>query len=93
MYEDIQLQERIKSVKLKIERLIEKGWLNEAKAALRQYEDKMPGDPDIYSMLATVLIMEGSVKEAESAIMEGLKKDSVEMHGFTNNQISEFEGY
>ena len=72
------MQERIKAVKSKIEELIGKGFLDEAKALLDKYEAKMPGDPDITSMRAVILIMEGSLDEAESVLREGLKKDSVQ---------------
>lgn len=69
--------ERMKSVKSRIEKLIEDGHLAEAKAALEKYEDKMPGDANICSMRAVIAIMEGSLDEAKLMIQEGLKKDSV----------------
>ncbi|MGI6668028.1 MAG: glycosyltransferase [Acetivibrionales bacterium] len=75
---DRQLQERIKSVKARIEKLIENGHIDEAKAALQEYDSKMPGDPDICSMFAVIHIIEGSLDKAEEAIFNGLKKDSVQ---------------
>lgn len=69
--------EKIKSVKSKIERLIENGHLKEAMAALDMYEGKMPGDPDICSMRAVIYILEGKTDLAEKAIFKGLEKDTV----------------
>ncbi|MGE5613327.1 MAG: methyltransferase domain-containing protein [Bacillota bacterium] len=74
----IEMQERIKSVKERIEKLIEAGHLDEAKAALRKYDSKMPGDPDICSMLAVIHIIEGLLDKAEAIIFDGMKKDSVQ---------------
>lgn len=72
-----EMLERMKSVKSKIEKLIEDGYLAEAKAALVKYESKMPGDADICSMRAIVYIMEGLLDEAKLILFEGLKSDSV----------------
>lgn len=75
---DMDVQDRIKAVKVKMEKLIQDGHLAEAKSALDQYNAKMPGDPDICSMRAVLAIMEGSLNEAEAFIEEGLKRDSVQ---------------
>lgn len=75
---NIDMQEKIKSVKARIEKLIEAGYLDEAKAALQKYDSKMSGDPDICSMLAVIQIIEGMPEKAEEIILGGLKKDSVQ---------------
>ncbi len=69
---------KIKSVKSRIEKLIEDGRLNEAKAALDKLERNMPGDLDICSMRAVIHIMEGRLEEAEANLMQGLEKDTVQ---------------
>lgn len=73
---DMNTYERIKSVKSKIEKLIENGHLKEAMTALDMYDEKMPGDPDICSMRAVIHIIEGDVDKAEEVLLDGLKKDS-----------------
>jgi hypothetical protein len=61
----MEMQEKIiKSVKARMEKLIEAGHLDEAKAALQKYDSKMPGDPDICSMLAVIHIIEGSTGQS-----------------------------
>lgn len=72
------INEKIKSVKSRIQKLIETGCLDEAKTALLKYDSKMPSDPDICSMLAVIHIIEGSPDKAEAIILDGLKKDSVQ---------------
>jgi glycosyltransferase involved in cell wall biosynthesis len=71
------MKEKIKSVKSKIEKLIEEGRLGEAKFALDKYNTKMPGDQDICSMYAVIHIIEGELENAEKVLLEGLEKDSV----------------
>lgn len=90
---DPQLQDRIRSVKSKIEKLIEQGRLDEAKAALKQYEAKMPGDPEICSMQAVIHIIDGDLDKAEAVLLGGLKKDSVHFDLLFNlAYIRELEG-
>lgn len=87
------LQDRIKSVKSKIEKLIENGRLDEAKAALEQLNAKIPGDPEICSMQAVVSIIEGNPDKAVSVIEEGLRRDSVQFDLLFNlAYIREMEG-
>ena len=71
-----EILDKMKSVKTKIEKLIEQGRLKDAKEALDTYEKKLPGDTDIYSMRAVILIMEGKLDDAEIVLEEGLKNDS-----------------
>jgi len=77
MINDRNTNDKIKSVKARIEKLIENGHLEEAKAALDMYDEKMPGDQDICSMRAVIHIIEGNADEAEDVLLEGLQKDSV----------------
>ncbi len=71
-----EILDKMKSVKAKIEKFIEQGRLKDAKEALDTYEKKIPGDTDIYSMRAVILIMEGKLDDAESVLNDGLKNDS-----------------
>lgn len=73
-----ELMNKINNVKARIEKLIENGCLEDAKAALKKYNEKMPGDPDIYSMLAVIHITQGKLEEAETVLLEGLQEDSVQ---------------
>lgn len=68
--------DKMKSVKTKIEKLIEQGRLRDAKDALDTYEKNIPRDTDIYSMRAIIFIMEGKLDDAESVLNDGLKNDS-----------------
>ena len=71
------LREKVKSVKAKIEKLIEQGSIDEARAALERFEEKMPGDQDICSMRAVIHIVEGDIDKAESILLDGLTNDSI----------------
>ncbi len=77
MKKDENTHEKIRSVKSKIEKLIDNGHLEEAKTALDMYEEKMPGDQDICSMRAVIQLIEGNTDKAEKILLEGLKNDSV----------------
>lgn len=72
-----EMQDRIRSVKERIEKLIEQGHLEEAKAAIEKFEKNMPGDQDICSMLAVIHLLEGDADKAEKVLLDGLEKDSV----------------
>jgi len=72
-----EMQDRIRSVKERIEKLIEQGHLEEAKAAIGKLEENMPGDQDICSMRAVIHILEGDADKAEEVLLDGLKNDSV----------------
>ncbi|HEY8350556.1 MAG TPA: hypothetical protein VIM13_12105, partial [Clostridia bacterium] len=67
------MQEKIRSVKAKIEKLIQDGHLEEAKAAIGKLEENMPGDQDICSMRAVIHILEGDADKAEEVLLDGLK--------------------
>ncbi len=68
--------DKLKSVKTKIQKLIEKGRLQDARGALGNYEKMIPDDIDIYSMRSVISIMEGNLDAAETIILAGLKNDS-----------------
>ena len=68
--------DKMKSVKTKIQKLIEQGRLQDAKDALGNYEKMISDDIDVYSMRSVISIMEGNIDEAESIILDGLKNDS-----------------
>lgn len=72
-----EMQDRIRSVKERIEKLIEQGHLEEAKAAIEKFEKNMPGDQDICSMLAVIHLLEGDADKAEKVLLDGLENDSV----------------
>lgn len=73
-----EIRDRIKSVKAKIEKLIEGGQLQEAKKYLAEFDAMLPGDPDICSMMAVVHIVEGDPDKAENVIKRGLANDTVQ---------------
>lgn len=75
---NLEIVNRINDVKARIEKLIENGHLEEAKAILSEIESRMPGDPDICSMRAVIYILQGSLEEAEAILREGLQIDSVQ---------------
>ena len=50
-----EIRDRIKSVKAKIEKLIQEGQLQEAKKYLAEFDAMLPGDPDICSMMAVYI--------------------------------------
>jgi len=72
-----EIQDKIRSVKKRIEKLIEQGHLEEAKAAIGKFEEMLPGDQEICSMRAVIHILEGEADKAEEVLLDGLKKDSV----------------
>ncbi len=72
-----EIQDKIRSVKKRIEKLIEQGHMEEAKAAIGKLEENMPGDQDICSMRAVIHILEGDADKAEEVLLDGLKNDSV----------------
>jgi CDP-glycerol glycerophosphotransferase (TagB/SpsB family) len=73
-----EIRDRIKSVKAKIEKLIQEGQLQEAKKYLAEFDAMLPGDPDICSMMAVVHIVEGDPDKAENVIKRGLANDTVQ---------------
>jgi|LSQX01.2.fsa_nt_gb glycosyltransferase involved in cell wall biosynthesis len=64
--------DKINHIKARIEKLIEGGHLDEAKAALSGIESFIPGDPDLFSMKAVIAIMEGDLPTAEKCLNEAL---------------------
>ena len=71
------IQKKAKSIKEKIEKLIEQGNIESAKAAIGKFEEMLPGDQEICSMRAVIHILEGEADKAEEVLLDGLKKDSV----------------
>jgi uncharacterized protein (DUF2344 family) len=53
------------SVKDKIERLVMQGSLEEARVAIKKYEELVPNDAEIYSIKAVMYMLEDRVQEAE----------------------------
>jgi len=75
---DIQI--KIGQIKTKIEEYIEKGYLEEAKQLIDLLEENLKEDfrkdPDLVSMKAVILILEGAFTEAENVLLQGLEKDT-----------------
>lgn len=67
---------KMKSVKNKIQTLIETGKLKEAQEFLNEYEKAVPDDIDIYSMRAIIAIMEGKLSDAEQILLKGIAIDN-----------------
>jgi len=63
-------------VKNNIQLLIENGMLKEAKEAIKEYENIVGNDGDIYSIKGIIAMMEGNMEEAERILDEGLLIDS-----------------
>ncbi len=74
---DPTVRKRIDSIKLRIEQLLETGYIDEAKEMLSKLESKLAFDQDIYSMRAVIHFIEGNLDAAENSIINGLKRDSV----------------
>lgn len=70
-----EIADKIDNVKAKIEKLIENGYLEEAKAVLTKIDPMMPGDPDICSMRAVIYIMEDNLPEAEKLLLKALDEN------------------
>lgn len=74
--------QKIADVKQKVQSLAEKlindNKYDEALPILEKYNAKLPGDPDICSMIAVAYIMQGRFDRAEQAISQGLAKDTVQ---------------
>lgn len=91
--DNLPLLDQIKSIKARIEKLIEDGYLEEAKGLLEQIGANVPGDVDVCSMLAVIHIMEGRLNEAEIVLETGLSKDTVHFDLLFNlAYISELRG-
>lgn len=74
---NLDLQDKIKSVKARIEKLIQDGHFEAAMSVIEQYEERMPGDLDICSMRAVIHILWSDLDKAEDVLLNGLKKDTV----------------
>ncbi|HPV01404.1 MAG TPA: CDP-glycerol glycerophosphotransferase family protein [Clostridiales bacterium] len=72
------MENKIKTIKLRIESLINSGRFMEAMRALAKLDENMPNDPDVCSMMAVIHIVEGKLDKAEEAINRGLVKDTVQ---------------
>lgn len=59
-----------------IQQLIEQGLISEAKELLKEYEEIVKGDSELYSMKGVIAIMEGDWDGAKNTLLEGLKLDS-----------------
>ncbi|MGI6704579.1 MAG: glycosyltransferase [Clostridia bacterium] len=66
------------SVKDKIERLVMQGSLEEARVAIKKYEELVPNDAEIYSIKAVMYMLEDRVQEAEKTLFDGLELDSTD---------------
>jgi glycosyltransferase involved in cell wall biosynthesis len=65
-----------KKIKDNINVLINDNKLEEAYSLINEYMKNIDGDAEIYSIKSVILIMQGSIEEAESVIKEGLAYDS-----------------
>ncbi|MFU0823719.1 glycosyltransferase [Clostridium sp.] len=70
-----QFDEYKTQVKSNINTLISSGNLEEAKELIKQYEDIVHNDIEIYSIKAVIAIMEEKYSEAENILKSGLKKE------------------
>lgn len=68
---------KVKSIKERIEKLIEHGYINEASEIIGKLESKLPADADLYSMKAVINIIRGNLAEAEADLLDGLEEDTV----------------
>ncbi|NLK87939.1 MAG: glycosyltransferase [Clostridiaceae bacterium] len=79
---NIDNKQKSEDVKSKVqdlaEKLINDGKYSEALSILEQYNTKIPGDPDICSMIAVAYLVRGQLDKAEQAIAQGLAKDTIQ---------------
>lgn len=75
-------KQKIEDIKSRVvkaaEKLIYDNECNEALRILEKYNAKLPGDPDICSMISVSHIMQGQLDKAEQVIYQGLTKDTVQ---------------
>lgn len=69
------LLEGTKSIKQRIEKLVEDGQLEDAKLCIDEYEKIISKDVDVYSMKAVIALIEGRYLDAEKILLEGLQAD------------------
>ncbi|MEW9093543.1 MAG: tetratricopeptide repeat protein [Clostridiaceae bacterium] len=62
-------------IKENIEKLINSNVLEEAKNIIKEYEELVPNDVDVYSFKGVIAMMEGNMDEAERILKEGLLFD------------------
>jgi glycosyltransferase involved in cell wall biosynthesis len=67
-----ELEKRKKDFKFRIEKLINKGRIEESKKLIIKYEQNFERDADIYSILGTISIYEGNLDKAKEILIEGL---------------------
>lgn len=85
-----------KQLKENIQKLIDAGNLEEAKALVEQYENIAINDVEAYSINAVILIMESKLDEAESVLKHGLNidEDNFDLNynlGYLYNEKNEYE--
>ncbi|HHW01017.1 MAG TPA: glycosyltransferase [Clostridiaceae bacterium] len=64
-----------KEVKESIRALVENGMISEAKEGIKEYENVVKNDADIYSIKGVIAMMEGNPDEAEKILIDGLDID------------------
>lgn len=65
----------LEELKETIRKLIEQGQIAEAHKGLQEYRLQNPGDPEHFTLAAVIFILAGRLKEAETELQEGLKRD------------------
>ena len=70
------INERMQKIKNMIESLINENRLDEAKDAIKGYENVVNDDVDVYSMKAVIAIMEGKIDDARCILLKGLGIDN-----------------
>lgn len=73
------MQELKKKFKTNIQSLIEKGFIQEAKDILREYQQIAINDIDIYSIKGVIAMIEGDVEKAEIVLKKGLLKNPLDV--------------
>ncbi|NSW90067.1 MAG: CDP-glycerol glycerophosphotransferase family protein [Firmicutes bacterium] len=73
---NVEMEDYKRQFKSNIESLIEQNLLQEAKELIKEYEDIVKDDIDIYSIKGVIAIMEGDMDEAEEILGAGYKIDN-----------------
>lgn len=73
---NIKIEKEKKMFKNRIENLINKGQIEEAKNSLEEYQQDFERDADIYSMLGVIALSKGNNQKAEKMFKEGLKLEN-----------------
>lgn len=93
MYNDKSLRQQKQDIKNSIRRLLQKGEVELAKTLLLEYQEQVPGDPDLPPLVIDAFIQEGSYDEALQIITQALQRTPEDFeYLFRWGQVYEAQG-